>query len=252
MKQNKTRKERINNFINAPQLRVIDNDGTQLGIISNFEAKKIAGEKELDLVEINASSNPPICKIMDYGKYLYEKSKKEKQDKSTQVLTKEIRLSATTDDNAIEFKAKHTKEFLQKNNRVKVSVVFKGRTIQHPEYGRKILDQLLNLISEYGSCETFPKMEGKQLSVLVLPLKKEVNLQEKTEVHELVIKYIFTDFYSQKNIKRILNHLERNNLKDLSEWMKKYHPKYCKADIISVQEIDALHQDLGWWSTLGA
>lgn len=242
----KQKKERINNFINAPQLRVIDSDGSQIGVISNYEAKQIAKEQELDLVEINGNSNPPICKIMDYGKYLYEKNKKQKQNKQTQIVQKEIRLTSTTDNHDIEFKAKHAKEFLQKNNQVKVSLKFEGRNIVHPEFGKKILHNFLNLIIEYGYAETEPKMEGKKLIVNILPQKKEINLQDKTDIHETVIKYIFSDFYSDKNIRRVLNYLEHSNIKKFTEYIRLYHPKYCKGEVISVNEIAMLQKDLGF------
>ncbi len=144
---------------------MIDENGDALGVLSNFEAKKLAQEKGLDLIEISPNSNPPVCRISDYGKFNYERQKKEKEAKKNQVVmtVKEVRFNPNTDTHDIEFKTKHLYNFLMEGHKVKAYVMFKGRMITHPEFGRKLMDDIVNKLSEVGKLEAPPKMEGKQL-----------------------------------------------------------------------------------------
>ena len=130
---------------------MIDENGDALGVLSNFEAKKLAQEKGLDLIEISPNSNPPVCRISDYGKFNYERQKKEKEAKKNQVVmtVKEVRFNPNTDTHDIEFKTKHLYNFLMEGHKVKAYVMFKGRMITHPEFGRKLMDDIVNKLSNF-------------------------------------------------------------------------------------------------------
>lgn len=140
------------------------------------EALSMAYSKGLDLVEIAPKSKPPVCKIVDYGKYNYEKQKKEKQSKKNQsvMVVKEIRFNANTDTHDIEFKTKHLWQFLLDGHKVKASVIYKGRMITHPEIGRKLMDEVLDKLKEIGKIESPPKMEGKMLITYLIPDKARI------------------------------------------------------------------------------
>lgn len=155
---------------------MIDENGDALGVLSNFEAKKLAQEKGLDLIEISPNSNPPVCRISDYGKFNYERQKKEKEAKKNQVVmtVKEVRFNPNTDTHDIEFKTKHLYNFLMEGHKVKAYVMFKGRMITHPEFGRKLMDDIVNKLSEVGKLEAPPKMEGKQLIAYFMPDKAKI------------------------------------------------------------------------------
>lgn len=155
---------------------MIDENGDALGVLSNFEAKKLAQEKGLDLIEISPNSNPPVCRISDYGKFNYERQKKEKEAKKNQVVmtVKEVRFNPNTDTHDIEFKTKHLYQFLMEGHKVKAYVMFKGRMITHPEFGRKLMDDIVNKLSEVGKLEATPKMEGKQLIAYFMPDKAKI------------------------------------------------------------------------------
>lgn len=145
-------------------------------MLSNFDAKKLAQEKGLDLIEISPNSNPPVCRISDYGKFNYERQKKEKEAKKNQVVmtVKEVRFNPNTDKHDIEFKTKHLYQFLMEGHKVKAYVMFKGRMITHPEFGRKLMDDIVNKLTEVGKLEAPPKMEGKQLIAYFMPDKAKI------------------------------------------------------------------------------
>ena len=143
------------------------------GIFQLRDALNLAEEQDLDLVEISPSANPPVCKIMDYKKFLYEQKKKQKEikSKSAKVVVKEIRLGPNTDDHDFDFKLKHAIKFLQDGAKVKVDVFFKGRSIIYKDKGEYILLRFAQELEEYGKVERLPKLEGKRMIMIVAPKK---------------------------------------------------------------------------------
>lgn len=146
--------------------------------MSSNEALQIAVSKGLDLVEISPTSKPPVCKIADYGKFNYERQKKEKAAKKHQHVMhiKEIRFNPNTDTHDIDFKTKHLRQFLIEGHKVKAYVMFKGRMITHPEIGRKLMDDIVEKLTDIGKLEAPPRMEGKQLYAYFLPDKHKVQV----------------------------------------------------------------------------
>ncbi len=150
-------------------MRVIDDDGTQLGVMSSDEAYSKAQEEGLDLVEIAPTAAPPVCKIMDYGKYKYILSKKAHQAKKKQSIIhmKEIKLRPRTDKHDIEFKVKHIRKFLEEGNKVKILIFFRGREIQHPYLGEEILNKVAAEVEDVGVVEQKPRLEGRKMSMVI-------------------------------------------------------------------------------------
>ena len=163
----------INEHIRAAQVRLVGDNVTP-GIYSIHEARKIAEEQELDLVEISAQADPPVCKILDYQKYLYQQKKKAKEikAKSTKVVVKEIRFGPQTDDHDYNFKLKHAQGFLQEGAKVKAYVFFKGRSILFKEQGEVLLLRFANDLEEFGKVEQMPQLEGKRMIIMLSPKKK--------------------------------------------------------------------------------
>ena len=161
---------RINERIRAQQIRLVG-DNVTVGIYSVQEALKIAQEQELDLVEISPTADPPVCKIIDYKKFLYEKKKKEKEMKanSKQSEIKEIRFTPSTDDHDFDFKAKHAEKFLKDGNKVKAYVQFKGRAIMFQDRGQLLLLKFAERLAEAGTLESMPKLEGKRMFAIFTP-----------------------------------------------------------------------------------
>jgi translation initiation factor IF-3 len=170
---------RINDRIRAPQVRLVG-DNVQVGIYPIEEAKTIAREQELDLVEISPNADPPVCKVIDYKKFLYEKKRKEKEMKANakQSEVKEIRFTPGTDDHDFDFKAKHAEKFLKDGNKVKAYVQFKGRAIMFKERGELVLLKFAERLADVGQPENLPKLEGKRMLLMLSPKtgkkKKEV------------------------------------------------------------------------------
>ncbi len=164
---------RVNEEIKAPKVRVIDIDGTQLGIYSAKDALKLAQERGQDLIEIAPQAKPPVCKIIDFGKFKYEQQKREKiQRKNQQVsLLKEIRLHPNTDVHDFEFKAKHAENFLEEGNKVKVVVMFKGREMAYTEQGEDLLNRFIEKVEDIAKVESPIKMEGRNMNVILVPSK---------------------------------------------------------------------------------
>ncbi len=162
---------RINREIRAPRVRVIGLDGGQLGILPLFEAMSKAEQEGLDLVEIAPSADPPVCKIVDYGKFRYQMTKKEKESKKSQhqVKVKEVKLKPNTDEHDVMTKLKHAREFLEKGNKVRLTCIFRGREMLHPEFGMRIVVKMCEDLSDVGTPESHPKMLGKALSVVIAP-----------------------------------------------------------------------------------
>ena len=170
---------RINDRIRVPQVRLVG-DNVQVGIYPIEEAKRLAREQELDLVEISPNADPPVCKIIDYKKFLYEKKRKEKEMKANakQSEVKEIRFTPGTDDHDFDFKAKHAEKFLKDGNKVKAYVQFKGRAIMFKERGELVLLKFAERLADVGQPENLPKLEGKRMLLMLSPKtgkkKKEV------------------------------------------------------------------------------
>ena len=161
---------RINDRIRVPQVRLVG-DNVEVGVYSTQEALKIAQEQELDLVEISPTADPPVCKVIDYKKFLYEKKRKEKEMKanSKQSEIKEIRFTPSTDDHDFNFKAKHAENFLKDGNKVKAYVQFKGRAIMFQDRGQLLLLKFAERLAEAGTLESMPKLEGKRMFAIFTP-----------------------------------------------------------------------------------
>lgn len=162
---------RVNSDIRAREVRVVDANGDQLGIMSAREALAIAGERGLDLVEVAPNAKPPVCRIMDYGKHRYEQSKRDKAAKKKQkvVNVKEIRMSPKIDDHDFEVKLRAAERFLKSGDKVKVSVRFRGREIVHSDLAKEKLDDLANQLKEVAVVERPPKLEGRQMIAVLAP-----------------------------------------------------------------------------------
>ena len=165
----------MNEEIQAPKVRVIDTEGKQLGIFLLTDARRLANEKGRDLVEIAPQAKPPVCKIIDYGKFRYEQQKKEKFQRKHQVVSvlKEIRLHPNTDVHDFEFKAKHAVNFLLDGNKVKATVMFKGREMAYTEQGEDLLKRFVEKTEDVAKVEVPIKLEGRNMSVILVPLSKK-------------------------------------------------------------------------------
>jgi len=161
----------INEQIRDKEVRLIDVDGTMIGIMSSKEALELANAKSLDLVKIAPQASPPVCRIMDYGKYMFELSKKEKEARKNQkiISVKEIRLSASIEEHDFEFKVKNAIRFLKDGDKVKVSVKFRGREMNYTDLGQQVLEKFAEAVKEYGSVEKKPKLEGRSMIMIINP-----------------------------------------------------------------------------------
>jgi translation initiation factor IF-3 len=166
----KEAEHRINHHIRAPQVRLVG-DNVTVGVYPTQEAMKIAQEQELDLVEISPQADPPVCKVIDYNKFLYDKKKKEKEMKAKAKTTemKEIRFTPNTDDHDFDFKSKHAESFLKEGNKVKAYVQFKGRAIQFKDRGELLLLKFADRLKDFGQLESMPKLEGKRMLAIISP-----------------------------------------------------------------------------------
>jgi translation initiation factor IF-3 len=160
---------RINERIRVREVRVIDDAGQQLGIMAPQQAVAIAREKGLDLVEVSATAVPPVCRIMDYGRYQYLEQKRARQARKHQktIEIKEIKFRPKVDEHDYQFKKKHVERFIGEGDKVKATVFFRGREMAHPEFGRRILERLTQELSEIAVAETIPRHEGNQMSVIL-------------------------------------------------------------------------------------
>lgn len=166
----KEAEHRINHFIRVPQVRVVG-DNVETGVYPTHEALKMAQQQGLDLVEISPQADPPVCKIIDYNKFLYDKKKKEKEMKAKSKVSevKEIRFTPNTDDHDFDFKSKHAESFLKEGNKVKAYVQFKGRAIQFQDRGQLLLLKFAERLAEVGVLENMPKMEGRRMLAMFAP-----------------------------------------------------------------------------------
>jgi translation initiation factor IF-3 len=167
-------KTRINEEIRAKEVRVIDENGDQAGILSLAEALQRARAVELDLVEVSPTAQPPVCKIMNYGKHVYQQKKNaaESKKKLHKVEIKEVKFRPVTDDGDYQVKLRNLIRFLEDGDKTKVTVRFRGRELAHRELGLEMLKRISEDLAEYGVVEQFPKMEGKQMAMLLAPKKK--------------------------------------------------------------------------------
>lgn len=168
------KKAEINEEIRDREVRLIGVDGQQIGIVSIHEAQRQADDAKLDLVKIAPQARPPVCKIMDYGKFRYEQAKIEKEARKKQkvIQVKEIRLSVNIDENDIKTKAKHAIKFLEAGDRLKVSLRFKGRQLSRKELGVEVVERFGELIKDYGEVDKRPSVDGRSLIAYYTPLKK--------------------------------------------------------------------------------
>ena len=166
----KEAEHRINNFIRVAQVRLVG-DNIEPGVYDTQAALRMAQDQQLDLVEISPTADPPVCKIIDYNKFLYDKKKKEKEmkAKSKTAEVKEIRFTPNTDDHDFDFKAKHAENFLKDGNKVKAYVQFKGRAIQFQERGQLLLLKFAERLNDFGTLESMPKMEGRRMLAMFAP-----------------------------------------------------------------------------------
>ena len=164
----------MNDEIRDREVRLIDTDGTMLGVMSSKDAQKLATAKNLDLVKIVPNAAPPVCKIMDYGKSLFEQGKKEKEAKKNQkvVSIKEVRLSATIEEHDFNVKVKSAYKFLQDGDKVKVSIRFRGREMKYTVVGKEVLEKFAVAVNDVGIAERQPKLEGKSMMMILNPNKK--------------------------------------------------------------------------------
>ena len=156
-------------------MRVVDQDGAQLGIMPTRQALELAEDRQLDLVKIAPNAKPPVCKLMDYGKYRFEQSKKEPEIRKNQrvITVKEVRLSATIEEHDIEVKYKNAVKFLQDGDKVKVTIRFRGRQITHSEIGRDVMDLFAEKIKDYGIIERRPLIEGRSMTMIIAPREEK-------------------------------------------------------------------------------
>ena len=161
----------INEEIRDREVRVVDQNGEQMGVYPIREALELAEERQLDLVKIAPQARPPVCKLMDYGKYRFEQSKKEREFRKNQkvITVKEVRLSATIEEHDIEVKFKNAVKFLKEGNKVKATIRFRGRQITHSEIGRQVMAEFAEKIKEYGTVDKAPQIEGRNMSMIISP-----------------------------------------------------------------------------------
>lgn len=161
----------INEQIRDKEVRLISETGEQLGVFSSRDAQKLADEKKLDLVKIAPNAKPPVCRIMDYGKYKFDQAKKEKEARKKQktVDVKELRLSPSIDTHDVQVKVKKANEFLKDGDKVKISIRFRGREIGHSKVGMQIMEDFAKATEEFGTVDKQPKMEGKSLVMFLAP-----------------------------------------------------------------------------------
>ncbi|MBM4338057.1 MAG: translation initiation factor IF-3 [Deltaproteobacteria bacterium] len=167
-----SRDVRVNREIRAREVRVIDSEGKQLGILPLVEALRAAANADLDLVEVSPKSEPPVCRIMDFGKFKYQQSKKAHDAKKKQAVVhlKEVKLRPKTEEHDLEFKLRHIERFLKEGNKTKVTIVFRGREIAHSELGRQMMERIIEQSKEWAKVEQPAKFEGRNYVVILAPL----------------------------------------------------------------------------------
>ncbi|MGE0600756.1 MAG: translation initiation factor IF-3 [Dehalococcoidia bacterium] len=167
---------RINERIRVPEVRVIDEEGRQIGVIRTAEALAMAREREVDLVEVAAQANPPVARLMDFGRFKYEQSKKEREAKKHQVNVqlREVRMKPKIDDHDVDFKTRTAAKLLKQGDKVKVTVMFRGREITHPQVGKALLDRVLASLEDVAILEKDAMLEGRHMTIILAPDKKKI------------------------------------------------------------------------------
>jgi translation initiation factor IF-3 len=170
-KQGRQDQANVNKGIRASEVRVIGADGEQIGIMPVSEALRIAEDQTLDLVEVSPDANPPVCKIMDHGKFKYEQTKKKQEAKRKQKTTqiKEIKVRPKTDDHDLATKARHIEKFISNNDKVKITLVFRGREVMLREQANAVLEKVVNLTADFAVVEQQPRFEGRVITMLLAP-----------------------------------------------------------------------------------
>ncbi|NNF61899.1 MAG: translation initiation factor IF-3 [Gammaproteobacteria bacterium] len=170
----KAKRAKRNQEITSPSVRVISSDGEQAGVMTIEEARDLAKSAAMDLVEVSPNAEPPVCRIMDYGKYLFEESKKAQvaRKKQKQIHVKEVKFRPGTDDGDYKVKLKNLTKFLSSGDKAKVTLRFRGREMAHQDLGRAMLDRVQKDLEDLGTVEQYPKMEGRQLVMVIAPKKK--------------------------------------------------------------------------------
>ncbi len=156
-------------------MRVIGANGEQVGIIALYEALRLAEDAELDLVEVVSNSNPPVCKVMNFGKFRYDQTKREKENKKTQhqIKVKEVKIKPNIGTHDLETKYRHARQFIEEGDKVKLTCTFRGREMMHPEFGEKLVREMLDKLSDIAQAEAPPKLMGKMLTVVLAPSTKK-------------------------------------------------------------------------------
>lgn len=172
---------RVNDRIRIPRVRVVDSDGSQVGILDTADALGMAQQQDLDLVEVAPQADPPVCRIMDYGKYKYEQDvrKKEARKKQSLVVVKEMKMRPKIDRHDYETKRGHVIRFLKQGSKVKVTIMFRGRETAHAELGRRLLDRLAEDVSDLAKIDTPPKLDGRNMTMVLGPFKDAVQPRPK-------------------------------------------------------------------------
>ena len=172
---------RVNERIRIREVRLIDEEGQQVGVIPTFQALEMARQRGLDLVEVAPNAVPPVCRLMDYGKFRYEQSRKERESRKNQhvVELKEVRIRPKIDDHDLSTKGRQAAKFLDAGDKVKLTVLFRGREMAHPDIGRGLLDQLAEQLRPHGTVEQPPRMEGRTMNMFMNPLKPKQSQQER-------------------------------------------------------------------------
>lgn len=174
---------RVNRQIRVPKVRVIDEEGRQIGVLTIQDAQRKAEEAGLDLVEVSPNATPPVCKIVDYGKFRYDQTKREKESKKAQhvIKVKEIKIRPNIDIHDLQTKIRHARDFLSKGNKVKVTCTFRGREMAHTEFGDKLIEQVINELEEVAMVETPPKLFGRMITLVLAPGSKKKAKKESLE-----------------------------------------------------------------------
>jgi translation initiation factor IF-3 len=167
---------RINEKIRVPEVRLIDEEGAQIGVVKTSEAIAMAREREVDLVEVAAQANPPVARIMDFGRYKYEQSKKDRESRKHQVKVelREVRMKPKIDDHDIDFKTRTAAKLLRGGDKVKVTVMFRGREITHPQIGKGLLDRVSKSLDHIALVEKVAQLEGRHMTMILAPDKKKI------------------------------------------------------------------------------
>lgn len=167
---------RINERIRVPEVRLIDEEGRQVGIVSTAEAISMARQRDVDLVEVAAQASPPVARLMDFGRYKYEQSKKDREAKKHQVKTqlREVRMKPKIDEHDVDFKTRTAAKLLKGGDKVKVTVMFRGREITHPQIGKKLLDRVVGRLDDISSIEKDAMLEGRHMTLILAPDKKKM------------------------------------------------------------------------------